>query len=1156
MEFPAYVQSVVKYKSPHPGELSFSKGEVIRVLGYAERIDQPDEDEDDEDDHWYVGETLDKQRSGQFPGSLVMRTEAPAMQEEPMCVAGTGAAAAPVAVPQDRAPNEAEQAPRSASMHMPMDASAEAPAVAPTAEMQMVADPAVGTQVEDEPTGGTQVVDEPAATAPAAVEPTATVPTKVEPTATAPAADERTSTVPAAGTDPAVPGQVADTVPNGVTSTSETSAAEEQFDSAPMPTAEAHAPAAFEPTRAESVQPHPTSQVPHRATQVPGEHEAVDPSRLSLRDRIATFNKPAEKAPPPIPRGKPGGWKRPVPAASSAAAPGEAAARVPPPAHVDARSEPASDEHSSFSASDAKSSIKMSLRERMAALQRSDAESRTVAAPRPVRQLSHDMPAENEGAAEPSTEDDAERRAALTRRMAAIGGRRLDPGLFGQSPAREAPLAEAPPEAEAAAAPKADTSEAQAPQPLAVPRRTAAPRTRRARPAEPPAPTAVAEPPAEAAAPPADTSSEPGAEAAAAAPMPSTFEAPQGAVPEHEAALPLDKLSLHEAPPLAAPSDAQRMPPQAPLNVAQPMAEPAREHTEATSLERTPQPAALPLPPDVTGAAPGPSDEPLREQVNLTQSDLPWLNGPDVKSMQMSDTMAEMRAVPVPRSIAEPHAHASSPVSILFDAPALDAESMARADSVPSSHENDPDAAAEPPMLPAAEAGEQPVPAVALQHVAPTAPAQPDATRDAAAATTAAAPVRVPTLPPLDTAEATRAAPLGHGEPSAASLRSPPTRSAPPAPVPARLSDDSDFASERRQLEQLLQYAQAPEEPHTLLPPTTRRNSAPMSPEQTLAPPARPRSANRPKSPLSEYFAMSPSPGRRTPVLPRETAPTCVMTPLSPPAVPQFTSPRGSESDEPPLPPEQGDPPEQERRELLARRMARLGGRRVPGAPIMPMPICPAGSEEADGAPVNGTVCPRTPLAAPEPVHSAQPPPPARSPRHVPMLSAEVFAPLGMSAPRSIPHAAPPTRKPPSRPPPPPAASLEDVYTAYTETPRSAEHTGAPLYETPLQHAASGAPFQEEAPPQHEPAGAPLYEAPPQHADSSAPFCGAPQHMPADVPYDDAPVSAPPDPAEHMRPPTEHMFMAYSTDAPTEARPVRTRPMRAPPAPPPTGPFL
>ena len=39
MEFPAYVQSVVKYKSPHPGELSFSKGEVIRVLGYAERID-------------------------------------------------------------------------------------------------------------------------------------------------------------------------------------------------------------------------------------------------------------------------------------------------------------------------------------------------------------------------------------------------------------------------------------------------------------------------------------------------------------------------------------------------------------------------------------------------------------------------------------------------------------------------------------------------------------------------------------------------------------------------------------------------------------------------------------------------------------------------------------------------------------------------------------------------------------------------------------------------------------------------------------------------------------------------------------------------------------------------------------------------------------
>mgnify|MGYP002717425427 CR=1 FL=1 len=72
MSFPWYARSIVKYKSPHPQDLSFPKDQDLRVLGYADRGAEEEEAEE-EDDRWYVGEWLDGSRQGQFPASLVVR---------------------------------------------------------------------------------------------------------------------------------------------------------------------------------------------------------------------------------------------------------------------------------------------------------------------------------------------------------------------------------------------------------------------------------------------------------------------------------------------------------------------------------------------------------------------------------------------------------------------------------------------------------------------------------------------------------------------------------------------------------------------------------------------------------------------------------------------------------------------------------------------------------------------------------------------------------------------------------------------------------------------------------------------------------------------------------------------------------------------------
>lgn len=97
------------------------------------------------------------------------------------------------------------------------------------------------------------------------------------------------------------------------------------------------------------------------------------PKPSALAARIAAFNQPSASAPPPLPRGKPAAgagpagqqWKRPQPQSSSSPSNEPQSQQPPPPPESQA-----SKTNTGFSAADAASSIKMSLKERMAALQK------------------------------------------------------------------------------------------------------------------------------------------------------------------------------------------------------------------------------------------------------------------------------------------------------------------------------------------------------------------------------------------------------------------------------------------------------------------------------------------------------------------------------------------------------------------------------------------------------------------------------------------------------------------------------------------------------------------------------------------------------------------------------------------------------------------
>lgn len=457
MSFPWYARSIVKYKSPHPQDLSFPKDQDLRVLGYADRGAEEEEAEE-EDDRWYVGEWLDGSRQGQFPASLVVRINS---EEVDVPHSPAMPAAEPISPPKDiSSENASSVAPEHVQEKTPMNAEEPQEKVPVEGVQEFVHKEASGSAEQpQEKVDVEEVTPQPEVTGMLPIE----QPVVQTHTEQMPQDSERGAPVPRE--DFAEP--VQERAPAPIKPSLSESVPETQA-SATMPS---HSP---EDTPVGPAQGHaaPSSTADPQAAE-----PSIDPSAMSLRDRIAAFNKPVEKGPPPpLPRGKPGGWKRPVPVHVA-------------PKHVDARTDAAP---STMSASDAQSSIKMSLKERMSALQRNE-----EAISRPTLTTERQTPSKltNPLPTEPSGED-AEHRASIARRMAALGGRRVEPGLFGILPKAEASKQKDQQDVDQKEASEQDASEKAESQdsqtavastgeaPLVVPRRPVAPRTRRIKPAQ------------------------------------------------------------------------------------------------------------------------------------------------------------------------------------------------------------------------------------------------------------------------------------------------------------------------------------------------------------------------------------------------------------------------------------------------------------------------------------------------------------------------------------------------------------------------------------------------------------------------------------------------------------------------------------------------
>ena len=456
MSFPWYARSIVKYKSPHPQDLSFPKDQDLRVLGYADRGAEEEEAEE-EDDRWYVGEWLDGSRQGQFPASLVVRINS---EEADVPHSPVLPAEEPISAPKDISNEDASSvAPEHVQEKAPMNAEEPQEKVLVEGVQELVHGEASGSA--EQPQEKVQVKE-------VTVEPEVarTVPIE-QPMVQEVHAEKMPQDSERVEPEPCneVMAPLQEQAPAPITPTLSESVPETQA-SATLPF---HSP---KDTPAEPTQDH---AAPSSTTDAQVAEPSIDPSAMSLRDRIAAFNKPVEKGPPPpLPRGKPGSWKRTVPANVA-------------PKHVDARTDAAP---STMSASDAQSSIKMSLKERMSALQRNE---EAIARPALTKERQTPSKLTNSLPAEPSGED-AEHRASIARRMAALGGRRVEPGLFGILPKAEAPKQKDQEDSsEQDASEKAKSQDSQAmvastgEAPLVVPRRPVAPRTRRIKPAQEPA---------------------------------------------------------------------------------------------------------------------------------------------------------------------------------------------------------------------------------------------------------------------------------------------------------------------------------------------------------------------------------------------------------------------------------------------------------------------------------------------------------------------------------------------------------------------------------------------------------------------------------------------------------------------------------------------
>ena len=1085
MTLPQYVQSIVKYKSPHPQDLSFQKGAYIRVLGLAERTGD-DEDDEDEEDHWYLGELLDGTKRGQFPASLVKPVDAqdiaglePSASSAEASVPSAAPAAA-VAVP---AKAETEEVPKETTAPVP---------TAPEMKPEQVQHAGAAKEEAKVPLEAAPIASEFDA---ARMEP---VPMATE-TAPSGVLMVRTETLELDAepfTSESHPAPPEPTVPVAAAPKPTTPVQEQK---PPTPTSsEPRAPTSSEPRAPTSSEPHaPTSSEPRAPAS--SEAEVPDPSRLSLRERIAAFNKPIDKAPPPpIPRGKPGGWKRPPPPENGQKppmpAPTEARAasgQAPAPAPV---GEPVrNDAPGSFSASDAKSSIKMSLKERMAALQRNEAEVKPPVA-LPPRKLSRDV--ESEAAPEEEAdEDEKARRAAITQRMARIGGQKMGP-FGGVAPPTQPPAKAVAPEAAAAPTqadgtapdaeptgttetaaqvpmPNAETDGADAPETLVIPRRAAAPRTRR------PKPAASAPAPVDAEAPAPDTAATTDATSPDISPAVPVIRGSDEATKPVGADGEPEKASSDAVP---ATGEAISTEPQAPMPSVQSPPVPSVPHAVPEQGAPRESTSAATEPP----VAPSPTATQLADEFAL-----PSAQSETTRPELLTDMRAHREPYAHTAPVEEqPQSVPSSPVNV--KTPVLETVPT-RPAPVPNALESNRSVA--PETQPAAQVvppvSEQSDAAPSIQaerataampsHPAPMAPVQ-----EGSAIVPDAVPIKSAVPPPRSAPPP----PIVPAAPVAEATQKAPGQDAPPAAMPRQAAAESDdFIEQRQQLEQLLgeeQNASGQEssalpymrgekpgatlqdtstlplipgeapasEPQEAAQPTvTRITRVPATPtEEAASPPTAHPERVAPVPPLvldSKTETLSPPQGAslgRTNSTASEkdmrSAPLFAPSP-SDVSFPTFASPPQHESEEPQ--PTEEDA-EQVRRAQLAQRMARIGGQRIAGIPGMPIAARPAAPmsqtpSEPVPAPQTPSVQPDAPVVPQQPTlpnvpvvgtpdtETAPAAHPQRPVRRAPTLPPDAQMPHDGVQEHVEAHALP-TRAPPSRPPPsraPPSAGEAPV---------------------------------------------------------------------------------------------------------------------------------
>ncbi|GAC73728.1 hypothetical protein PANT_9c00269 [Moesziomyces antarcticus T-34] len=405
--FPYLATATIKYKSPHKQDLAFAKGDTIRVTGIAPKNDDQDDDDDDDDD-WLVGETLDGSRSGTFPGSFVQPTDEPDTAQSHQADAAIADAVNPPAAPGAIAAEVPEQLQSSAVEEEPTHQAEVVPQAAREAAQKGETEQAgFGAPLPPRPPSPDQQDDD----------------------------DEPPPTAPA--TEPNFESRSADAPSTTAQDSAATNVA-------------AGSAAAGAAAAAATASTSPTKSPPAVATKPAG-------MSSSFRDRLAAFNKPAESAPPPLPKAKPGGWKRPAPASTESkpllpGAPAAASSTAKPsintnlstPSEPRQASSPTVESPSgaggAFSAADAQSSIKMSLKERMAALQRNEAAAADAA---PQLKPKPSVPG----------------KIGADRRNVALQGMGLAPGAV---PARKSST-EAVPQSEDAVAPEAASEEATTP---------------------------------------------------------------------------------------------------------------------------------------------------------------------------------------------------------------------------------------------------------------------------------------------------------------------------------------------------------------------------------------------------------------------------------------------------------------------------------------------------------------------------------------------------------------------------------------------------------------------------------------------------------------------------------------------------------------------